>query len=104
MLVLMSNLATLGASAFMIFHLLGCPPPLGWIWMCNIGVYWISIPLVLMSFSAVLTFVTIAFSAWFLYGYKVGILAAAVGGTIVGFGVVLAASIGSRHLKTLNTK
>lgn len=102
-LVLMFNFATLGSSALFMFHLLGCPPQLGWIWMCNIGPFLISTPFMLMSVSAVLSFVAVSFSAWFLYGRVVGILSTVVATLLVGFGGYLALDIGTRHLKTLNT-
>lgn len=101
-LVLSLNFATLGAAALFLFHLLGCPPQLGWVWACNMGAFLITIPLALMSVSAVMSFVAVSFTCWFIYGRIVGVLTTVVSVIFVLFGGCLALRIGQRHLKTLN--
>ncbi|KAG0593168.1 hypothetical protein M758_1G302400 [Ceratodon purpureus] len=102
-LLLMLNIATIGSSALFLFHLLGCPPQLGWVWMCNIGPFLFSTPFVLMSVSAPLSFAAISCSAWFIYGRVVGILTTLISGILVLFGTYLTVVLGTRHLKTLHT-
>jgi len=102
-MLLMCNIATIGTSALLLFHLLGCPPPLGWVWMCNVGPFLISTPFVLMSVSAPLSFVAISCSVWFIYGRVVGTLTFVVSALLVLYGTYFTLVIGARHVATLTT-
>jgi hypothetical protein len=102
-LLLMVNIATIGSSALFLFHILGCPPQLGWVWMCNIGPFLFLTPFVLMSVTAPLSFAAISCSAWFIYGRVVGILMTLVSAMLVLFGTYFTLLLGARHLKTLHT-
>jgi hypothetical protein len=78
-------------TAIFLGYLLGNPSNLAWVWVCKIGPL-IGIPGILVLFDTLWSLIAITFSAWVIYGHRVGKICAVVAVFVVAAPVALTIS------------
>lgn len=103
MLSLLADFFALGTTTIFLGYLLGNPGILSWLWLCKIGALR-GIPAVLVLLSTFMSLLSIGFTTFILYEWKVGIVCVVFEVIIVAAGTYVAILLSTANTQVIESE